>query len=184
MDASVSTLTALAVFESTVEHGRDRLPDCVFLVVSLRVADGLALSLLFSRCLYRRREERPRAQGGREESRGGVGPVGEVGRAGVRPLRRRQHRGRRAPVRAADTAGGVPRPAGVPRGADGGRVALHCGVRLCNRREAVLPAAAHAMPHLVRTIRSHRIENGCCADALIIQSVCLFSFQTVSVLRR
>jgi hypothetical protein len=27
MDASVSTLIALAVFESTVEHGRDRLPD-------------------------------------------------------------------------------------------------------------------------------------------------------------
>jgi hypothetical protein len=31
-------------------------------------------------------------------------------------------------------------------------VALHCGVRLRRRREAICPAAAHAMPHRVRTI--------------------------------
>jgi hypothetical protein len=31
MDASVTTLSALAVFESTVEHGRDRLPDSALL---------------------------------------------------------------------------------------------------------------------------------------------------------
>jgi hypothetical protein len=35
---------------------------------------------------------------------------------------------------------------------------LHCGVRFRRRRRAVLPAAARALPLIVRIIRSHVLE--------------------------
>jgi hypothetical protein len=135
--------------------------------------ERLVLFLFLFPCPCRRREERPRVQGGREENRGGVGPVGEVGGARVLPLRRPQHRAHRARRRAADTAGVVQRPPGVPRGAHGGPLALHCGVRQRRRREAVRPAAAHAMPHRVRTIDRIRSETA----ALIIAKNALCSLR-------
>ena len=89
--------------------------------------------------------------------------MGEVGGAAVRPhpLRPTVPRGRRPRRLAADTAGGVARPAGVPRGADRGHLALHCGIRFCRRRRAVLPAAACALPLSVCIIRSHELETDC-----------------------
>ena len=153
MDAAVSTLTALAIFASTVEHGRF-LPPPRFLNRARRVSVSLTRGdFLF--CLCSRLQERARVQGAREEKRR-VGPVGEVGGAAVRPLPLLPTvpRGRPARRRAADTASGVAEPAGVPRGTDRGHLALHCGIRLRRRRHTVHPAAARALPPRVWTIRS------------------------------
>jgi hypothetical protein len=71
--------------------------------------------------------------------------VGEVGGAGVRPLRRQQRRGRRARRRAA------PR---ILQVGCSGRSAFREGHTVGEWRCIVAfdPAAAHAMPHRVRTI--------------------------------
>jgi hypothetical protein len=81
-------------------------------------------------------------------------------------------RGRRPRRLAADTDGGVARPPGVPRGADRGRLALHCGVRFRRRRRAVLPAATRALPLSVRIIRSRLLE----IDAALLSHNALIFF--------
>lgn len=95
----------------------------------------------------RRREERARVQGLRE---GREAEVGEVGGEGVRPHPGVVPRGPGPRRAATDTAGGVARPAGVPRGAGGGggSLALHSGLRF--RRRAAAHAAARALPLPVR----------------------------------
>jgi hypothetical protein len=137
------------------------------------VTDARCFSFPPFLCPCSRLQERARVQGDREE-RWEVGPVGEVGGAAVRtlPLRPAVPRGRRPRRLAADTDGGVARPPGVPRGADRGRLALHCGVRFRRRRRAVLPAATRALPLSVRIIRSRLLE----IDAALLSHNALIFF--------